>query len=194
MYTSLYEGFVHYKVKISQEIHLENDPNYDCINYKFPGEYDRCLRNEYTRASVDIIGCAPSWVTKNVSLLCKENELFEKLKTTEDISRWSGFVFDLSFGMKKSVCSVPCKKSKFHSTNGGFRGDIFGRKGVMIIFDRKVEKTISEFQRSPKTMLTRFGGLIGLGKNMLWVIIISVSGVGFFTNNMCALTRTNGVE
>ena len=50
------------------------------------------------------------------------------------------------------------------------------------MFDRIVEKSISEFQRTPKTMLTRFGGLIGLGKNMLWIIILSVTGFGFFTN------------
>ena len=155
IFTSMYEGFVHYKVKITQEINLENDPNYDCINYRFPGEYDRCLRNEYTKASVDIIGCAPSWVTKNASLWCKENELFERLKTNYDTYRWSDYVMDVSFRMKKSGCSVPCKKSKFYSTEGGFKGDISGHKGVIIIFDRLVEKTISEFQRSPKTMLTR---------------------------------------
>ena len=182
IFTSMYEGLVHYKVKITQEIHLENDPNYDCINYKFPGDYDRCLRNENMKASVDKIGCAPSWLTKNASLWCKENELAEKLKTYDDLLQWTDFVVDVSFGLKKSGCPVPCKKSKFYSTNGGFRGGISGQKGVTIIFDRIVEKTISEFQRSPKTMLTRFGGLIGLGKNMLWVMILSVTGVGFFTN------------
>ena len=135
------------------------------------------------KVSVDKIGCAPSWLTKNASLWCKENELAEKLKTYDDLLQWTDFVGDVSFGLKKSGCPVPCKKSKFYSTNGGFSGkNVFGQKGVFIMFDRTVEKTISEFQRSPRTMLTRFGGLIGLGKNMLWVMILSVTGVGFFTN------------
>ena len=182
IFTSMYEGWVNYKVKIKQEIHLENDPNYHCINYKVPGEYDQCLRKEYIKASFDILGCAPPWLTKNETLWCKENELEKKIKTDDDIYRWTTFVSDVSFGMMKSGCSVPCKKSKFYSTNGGFRGDTLKRKGVLIMFDRIVEKSISEFQRTPKTMLTRFGGLIGLGKNMLWIIILSVTGIGFFTN------------
>ena len=105
-----------------------------------------------------------------------------KIKTYAEAYRWTDFVLDVSFRLKKSGCSVLCKKSKFFSTYGGFRGNIAGDKGVLVIFDRIVEKSISEFQRTPKTMLTRFGGLIGLGKNMLWLIILLVTGIGFFTN------------
>ena len=184
MFTSEYEGYTHYKVKIKQESHLETDPNYHCIDYKAPGEYDSCLRNEFIKESFDLIGCAPPWLTKNETLWCKENELIsEKIYTSDGLYRWTTFVTDVSFGLKKHSCSVPCTRSKFFSTYGGYRDTVFGQKGLLIMFDRVVEKTVSEFQRSPKTMLTRFGGLIGLGKNLLWIVILSDSSIGFFTNN-----------
>ena len=32
-----------YKVKIFEEIHLDDDPHYPCQNYDHPGQYDGCL-------------------------------------------------------------------------------------------------------------------------------------------------------
>ena len=52
-------------------------------------------------------------------------------------------------------------------------------KGIIIIFDNLVEKTISELQIGPRTLVTRFGGIIGVGKNLMWVIIFAISGLGF---------------
>ena len=34
---------IEYKIKIFEEIHLDDDPHYPCKNYDFPGQYDQCL-------------------------------------------------------------------------------------------------------------------------------------------------------
>ena len=52
-------------------------------------------------------------------------------------------------------------------------------KGIIIIFDNLVEKTISELQIGARTLVTRFGGIIGVGKNLVWVIIFTLSSLGF---------------
>lgn len=60
------------------------------------------------------------------------------------------------------------------------------KSGLGITFDNVVEQTISELQIGPKTLLVRFGGIIGVGKNLLWIIIFSVSsfiGLWSFLNS-----------
>ena len=46
-----YPGFFNYKVKVMEDVHLENDPNYPCIDYKNHHEYHTCLG----RASTNFI-------------------------------------------------------------------------------------------------------------------------------------------
>ena len=56
-----------YKVKISQENHVEGDPKYPCINYVKHGEYGECLEKEM----IEIVqkqlnfNCTPPWLTEN---------------------------------------------------------------------------------------------------------------------------------
>lgn len=60
------------------------------------------------------------------------------------------------------------------------------KSGLGITFDNVVEQTISELQVGTKTLLVRFGGIIGVGKNLLWIIIFSVSsfiGLWSFLNS-----------
>ena len=54
--------------------------------------------------------------------------------------------------------------------------------GITIIFDTVVEKTVSDWQITPVTLLTRLGGIIGVGKNLLWVIIFFSSSVTLAIN------------
>ena len=51
--------------------------------------------------------------------------------------------------------------------------------GLAIAFDNIVEQTISDWQIQPVTLLTRFGGLVGVGKNLLWIIIFICSSMTF---------------
>ena len=42
-------GYIEYKVKIYEEVHLEEDPDFPCRKYSSPGQYDQCLEDEYLR-------------------------------------------------------------------------------------------------------------------------------------------------
>ena len=51
------------------------------------------------------------------------------------------------------------------------------RFGLAVVFDKVVEQTLTGWQISPVTLLTRFGGIIGVGKNLLWIIIFFCSSI-----------------
>ena len=59
---------------------------------------------------------------------------------------------------------------------------------MTISFGKVIEKTVSELQINTRTLITRFGGIIGVGKNLLWIIILGISGIGFCSKKVC---RTN---
>ena len=49
-----------------------------------------------------------------------------------------------------------------------------------MVFEGVVENTISEYQIGPKTLATRVGGIIGVGKNLLWILIFALTSLGTF--------------
>ena len=51
-FTEILLAIQRYKVKILEDINIENDPNYLCTNYEKPGVYDQCLEREITKESV----------------------------------------------------------------------------------------------------------------------------------------------
>ena len=69
----------------------------------------------------------------------------------------------------------------------GFKED--EKKGMTISFDKDVEKTVSELQINTRTLVTRFGGIIGVGKNLLWFIILGISGIGYCSKKVCRTNR-----
>ena len=54
--------------------------------------------------------------------------------------------------------------------------------GLTMVFDNIIEKTISNWQIEPVTLLTRIGGIIGVGKELLWVLMITGSFVTLAVN------------
>jgi len=78
-------GLIKYKIRVSEEIHVESDPNFPCRNYNFIGEYNQCLEDEYTRQSREILNCTPPWMTDNQDIWCKQNI---KLSTTNKAKSW----------------------------------------------------------------------------------------------------------
>ena len=169
-------GYNHFKVKVFQEIHLENDPNYPCIDYKYPGEFHKCLESEFLNENMKILNCTAPWMTDDEELWCKGNLT---LNSRQKISQWGRFVADVNVGEEPhGKCSVPCKTTNYYVNEFGYKEDS-EYKGVIIIFDKFVKKTISELQIGPRTLVTRFGGIIGVGKNLLWVVIFAISAIGF---------------
>ena len=66
-------GYKKYRIKLLEEIHLEEDPHFPCRNYEYDGEYNQCLEEEYTRQSVELLNCAPPWMTDDQDIWCKQN-------------------------------------------------------------------------------------------------------------------------
>ena len=74
-------------------------------------------------------------------------------------------------------CPRPCLTSKFEVTNVGSMEDTI--EGIYIDFEESVEKTVSGLQITALSMISRIGGIIGLGKNLLWIIILAFSSLKF---------------
>ena len=169
-------GYFHYKVKLSKEENLENDPNYPCIDYKQAKKFHQCIQNEFINENIKMTNCTPPWMTDDESLWCQGNLT---LVSRFAVSKWSSFVVEVNAGIAQyDTCSIPCRNTKYSVKEFGFKEDK-EMKGIIIIFDNVVEKTISELQIGGRTLVTRFGGIIGVGKNLLWVVIFAISAVGF---------------
>ena len=64
-------GLMNYKIKILEDIKLDDDPNYPCINYGTPGEYSQCLEKEILKQNYKYINCTPPWMTDDQGLWCQ---------------------------------------------------------------------------------------------------------------------------
>ena len=173
-------GYNNYVIKVSEEIHLENDPNYPCIDYKSPGEYGECLEQEYLKELFKFGNCTPPWFTKNKNLWCRGKPEFD---SEEKEKGYRSFIYKMTQVGKDppKKCLVPCRRTKYSINNYGHVSDK-RVSSVSLAFDRVVEKTLTELQINSRTLITRFGGIIGVGKNLMWIIILGFSYVGFFAN------------
>ena len=163
-----------YKVEIKQEIYRDDDPQYPCIDYQVPGEFDRCLEEENTRRTARTLNCTPPWMTDRKELWCGEASL-----GSGETEGSTYFLFeDILMGLSDSPkCSVPCTKTNFYVNKIGFERKT-SKEGIVVVFENKVEKRISELQIGPKTLLTRIGGIIGVGKNLLWLLVFFFTSAG----------------
>ena len=66
-------GYIEYKVKIYEEVHLEDDPYFPCRKYSSPGQYDQCLEDEYVRQTLDLMACTPPWMTEKQEIWCQDS-------------------------------------------------------------------------------------------------------------------------
>ena len=168
------QGTNYYKIKIKQEVYLEDDPQYPCIDWQVAGEYDSCLEEEKVSQVSHILNCTPPWLTDNRQLWCGESRAGNN-ESTERVY----FIFeDILMGQSdSSKCSIPCTKTNFYVSKIGFDKKE-GREGLALLFDNVLEKRISELKIGPKTLLTRVGGIIGVGKNLLWLIVFLFTSLG----------------
>ena len=171
-------GYNVYQMKVLQEVHYEDEPKYPCKNYQNIGEYDQCLEDDLLNELHKIVNVTPPWLTDNSELWWKRNISFE----SQEIRAEYYLVFEkvnfLSYYTKK--CLVPCKRNKFELKHIGML-ESGNNSGFAVWLDRFVSRTTSEPQISPMTLITRLGGIIGVGKNLLWIIILLFSSITFFT-------------
>ena len=78
-----------YKIKIMEEIHMENDPNYSCRNYQ-PREYDLCLEAEFTRQTLSLLNCTQPWMKLQGSMVSgTASSLREHLGQDDSLVRYN---------------------------------------------------------------------------------------------------------
>ena len=169
-------GLNGYRIKVTQEIHMEEDPKFPCKNYEYTGDYHQCLEEEFVQESLRLINCTPPWMTDNSSLWC-ENEI--ALEKDDVYFNYTYFIKRIQFGLKASKqCLLPCKVTKYDVKTIGFME--YPSPGFYLVFDDVVEKTVSSPQVTFLALVSRFGGIIGLGKNLLWIIILLLSTLTLF--------------
>ena len=62
---------------------------------------------------------------------------------------------------------------------GRYRVDHIGttslidQSGLVVTFDEQVEESVSSFQIGAKTLVSRIGGIIGVGKELFWILTLS---------------------
>ena len=88
--------------------------------------------------------------------------------------------FYVVFDLQSEDCDYICR------FNARYKVDRIGTNiittsdqyGIYMVFEDVVENTVSEYQIGPKTLATRVGGIIGVGKNLLWILIFRNSFSG----------------
>ena len=99
-------GYHLYKVKIHEEVQLEDNPNYSCRQYLQPGDYDRCLESEFSQQISALLSCTPPWLTDQELSWCRHT-----INVSEETSKQVNFFLEnLSFGKAEAgPCQSPCK-------------------------------------------------------------------------------------
>ena len=50
---------------------------------------------------------------------------------------------------------------------------LIDQSGLVVTFDQQVEESVTSFQIGAKTLVTRIGGIIGVGKELFWIVTLS---------------------
>ena len=167
------KGYMNYKVQIMEEVKLENDPAYHCIDYRVEGEYARCIENEIIRQNSYFLNCTPPWMTDNIDLWCKGKYTIDSYLTG---LKYLNFLGEISVSeADPGTCSVPCRVKRYDVKEIGMKQSKYGYKGMVIWFEKQVEITKSALQIGPKTLISKIGGFIGISKNFLWIIIMMIT-------------------
>ena len=157
---------------IHHQKHLLEDRNFPCRNYKL-GEYDDCLEEEYDRQFIEILNCTLPWVSDKHPLWCRNNLKISASK----MGRVNNLIDKILYGKADpGSCLSPCKLTSFEVEDIGFLSSQHLR-GMIFSFADEVEVTTSELQVGTKTLLTRVGGVIGVRKEFLWIILCGFSGI-----------------
>ena len=75
--------------------------------------------------------------------------------------------------IKLDECPVSCKVKRYQVTEIGLRRK--DARGLILWFGKEVEVTKSLWQIDEKTLISNIGGIIGIGKEFLWLIILMLS-------------------
>ena len=79
-------------------------------------------------------------------------------------------------------CYQPCKTMTFVSKFVAVEPYKSKTSGIFIHLESKVSVTETKFLINERTLMTRIGGLIGVGKEFLWIILLLAGSLKFFVS------------
>ena len=77
------------------------------------------------------------------------------------------------------MCGSIPSFSSYKVDKDGF-DDADGESGLFVAFDNEVVETRHKLEIGSKTLVTRIGGVIGVGKELFWIIIFIITSSGLF--------------
>ena len=165
-----------YKVQILEDEKLEDDANYQCIDYKMAGEYAACIENEIVKKTLKFLNCTPPWMTDNEDVWCRG---INTLETQSESESYYTFLEDLSVsGEQVEECSVPCKTKTFHVTQIDVDKEDREWKGIYLYFEKNVKISKASFNMDLETMYSTIGGIMGTSRSFVWLIVLLMSAGG----------------
>ena len=170
-------GLMTYKIKIFEDVKIEGDPKFPCIDYKIKGEYANCVEKEMIRQNSKFLNCTPSWMTDNDTLWCKGKQ---KLDSNFNMPSYKYFLEEIKASVaRKGKCLVPCKITRYDASEIGLMDeDEEETKGLSILFENDVDVIKSSWKIDETSIISKIGGFIGISKNFLWLLIMVFSSIG----------------
>ena len=174
IYSTKDKGFMNYKVQLTEDEKLEDDPAYHCIDYKVGGKYADCIESEIVKQNFEYLNCTPPWMTEKRDLWCNgKNQKVNWMKYVKFLSEVS--ISESNPGK----CLVPCKVKMYQVKKfGSVQEKENNLKRMQIYFSKEVKVTKSSLTLDAMTLMSKIGGYIGLSKNFMWLIILFLSTVG----------------
>ena len=119
-----------------------------------------------------MLACIPPWMTPT-----KDNWCTDLINTTlENKRKISTHLNKVMKGkVSKGGCLPLCRSVWYKTTKIG-HDEKDDRYGLYVEFHKEVILTSDNLSIEPMTLLTRIGGIIGVGKEFFW-IIISISSL-----------------
>ena len=81
---------------------------------------------------------------------------------------------------------VPCKVKRYQVKEIGLQevSDYDEDIGIAIWFEKEVDVSKSILTMDFKTLMSKIGGFIGISKNFLWLLVLSISSVGVLKSHL----------
>ena len=80
-------------------------------------------------------------------------------------------------------CLEPCRVKRYIAKEMVFK-DMENVSGVQLKFSKEISITKSSWKTTWSTMISKTGGFIGINKNFLWIVTLSISSIGVFVRNV----------
>lgn len=168
------QGVNIYQISLIEKEYIEKDPKYPCLNYKQNFEYRECIEQEILRQSLKLLNCTPPWITDNEDLWCIRGIDY---KSSAQYNDFYNFVEEVTNSQANTEnCLAPCIIRKYQVKLLGVEETDNGQ-GILLYFDKNVDVTKSSLQISFIKIMSEIGGSIGIGKNLLWLIILLISTI-----------------